>query len=82
VETSDFEELPFLCECPREACTEILRITLPAYRKVRAHGRRFVCLAAHARHEGDASERVVREQPGYVVIEKLGTTGELAERLA
>jgi len=73
-------ELPFLCECSRATCTEIVRLTLPVFRSLRSSGRTFVCVPAHGRTGG--SERIVDEKPGYVVVEKLGRVGEIAERLA
>ncbi len=74
------DQLPFLCECPQVGCTEILRLTFPAYQRVRADRRLFVCAPGHVA-SADATERVVEEGPGYVVVEKHGSMGELAERL-
>jgi hypothetical protein len=75
------DELPFLCECHRIGCTQILRLTLPAYQRVRTNRRLFICAPGHA-PAADESERVVEEGPGYVVAEKYGPVGELAERLS
>jgi len=80
VGSSNEDALPFLCECPRVTCTEIVRLTLPAYRDVREHVRRFFCISEHAQPAD--GEHIVDEQPGYAVVEKSGLSGELAERLA
>jgi hypothetical protein len=46
------------------------------YEAVRDHARRFVIVPGHQR-EGLA--RVVQAHPDYLVVEKLGEAGEVAE---
>jgi hypothetical protein len=75
--------VPFICECPRPQCSEIVRMTLEEYEEVRAHPTRFATLPGHqdiAVERGVA--RVVEERPQYVVAEKLGIAGEIARERA
>ena len=73
--------IPFICECPESTCVEIVRVELGHYRSFRAHPRRFVNAPGHNRAAGSAV-RVVSEHDGYVVVEKVGLAGEIAESLA
>ena len=66
----------FVCECVREHCTEALDLTIEEYVRVRSHPRRFVVLKGH---EEPAIESVIAVYPGYVVVEKRGEAGRLAE---
>src|SRR5436305_197807 len=66
----------FLCECADPACTAALSIPLAVYEAVRDHARRFVIVPGHQRED---AERVVEEHPNYLVVEKLGEAGEVAE---
>jgi hypothetical protein len=70
--------VPFICECSRESCTDVLLIELPEYAAVRRNPRRFL----HARGHDDHTGIVVELHPGYVVVEKTGRAGEVAEQLA
>jgi hypothetical protein len=69
--------VPFLCECEDPRCTAIMRVTLHVYGGVRRHPRRFLVRKGH-----DSDERIVDEGDGFVVIEKDGRAGEVAEELA
>jgi hypothetical protein len=75
------EPLPFVCECADVSCTQVIRVPLAEYRRVRSHPRRFLTAPAH---ETDAIDfvQVVEEYDGYVVTEKTGPAGEIVERLA
>jgi hypothetical protein len=66
---SPLERIPFLCECPREDCREILRLTVAEYSDVRANSRRYFTVPAHAAAD-DPVGRVVSREEGYVVVEK------------
>jgi hypothetical protein len=78
--TSD-EPLPFLCECADVSCTQVIRVPLAEYRRIRSHPRRFLTAPAHETG-AIGVVRVVEECDGYVVTEKTGRAGEIAERLA
>ena len=74
----DPASVPFICECARESCTDVLLIELPEYEAVRRNPRRFL----HAPGHEDDTGKVVQVQAGYVVAEKTGRAGEVAEELA
>ena len=70
--------LAFVCECGRLGCHELIDVAVSDYQAVRSSGRRFIVRPDHV----DASaERVVSEHAGYVVTEKVGEAGEIAEQL-
>jgi hypothetical protein len=73
------DRVPFLCECGEPKCREILRLTLEEYEDVRSTGTRFFLVPGH---EGvvDPSATIVSRTKEYVVIEKAGIAGEVAER--
>lgn len=62
----DERRVPFICECPDPACTDVLIIDLGDYEAVRRHPRRFL----NARgHDGSAGVEVERHA-NYVVVEQ------------
>jgi hypothetical protein len=67
----------FLCECADTACVERVEVTGAVYEAVRAHPRRFLVRPGHVHEE---LERVVEEHDTYVVVEKVGDAGAVAER--
>ena len=66
----------FVCECCSNDCTEVLDLALDEYFRVRSHPRRFIVLEGH---EEPAIESIVEIYPGYVVVEKRGEAGRMAE---
>ena len=66
----------FLCECADPACSEALSVPVSVYEAVRDHARWFLLVPGHQR---EGVERVVEEHLGYLVVEKLGEAGEVAE---
>ena len=74
------EPVPFLCECAEERCTEIVRLTLAQYEAVRAEPRWFVNAPGHEQ-SGGRHVSVVADCGEYLVVEKVGEAGELAEQL-
>ena len=70
--------LPFICECGRPTCVVVIRATIPEYEDVRADPRQFMCATGHE-ITADGIGRVVKEGRGFVVVEKLGVAGEVAE---
>jgi len=70
------DTVEFLCECADPACSAALSIPVSVYEAVRDHARRFVLIPGHQR---EGFERVVEEHPDYLVVEKLGEAGEVAE---
>jgi hypothetical protein len=71
---------PFICECADRACTEIVRLTLDDYEAVRQHPRRFFSAPGHQQLAVEAGAAVVIEhKAGYVIAEKVGEAGKVAE---
>jgi hypothetical protein len=68
--------VPFVCECGRLGCTEILEISSGAYQAIRDDPRRFVIVDGH---ESPDIERVVSRRDGWAIVEKFGEAGEIAE---
>lgn len=73
------ERLPFICECAERSCTQIIRVRLEDYRAVREHPRRFLVAPGHEEPEVGV---VVFESEDYLVVEKTGEAGVIAEQLA
>ena len=68
---------PYLCECEDQGCTQLVRLTLAQYEQVRATPRRFLIARGHSSN-GDVVER----HGEYVIVEKEGISGEIAEDAA
>jgi hypothetical protein len=72
--------VPFICECPERTCVEIVRLTLDAYEAVRQYPRRFFSAPGHQHLAVDAGAAVVIEEtPDYVIADKVGEAGNVAE---
>ena len=67
----------YICECANADCTERLTVEPAAYRRVRESPRWFLLLPGH---EIPQIERVVERHPRYLVVEKLGASGDIAEQ--
>lgn len=74
----DPKAVPFICECSDVFCTDVLLIDLGDYAGVRRHPRRFL----HAVGHDDSVGVPVEVHANYVVVEKRGAAGEVAEKLA
>ena len=71
--------LPTLCECADPSCV-VLRLTPEQYEHVRTNPRWFINAPAHHVNE-DGSVRIVAEHDRYVIVEKIGEAGQVAEQL-
>ena len=67
----------FRCECARLGCNQVVELSVREYEQIRAHPRRFVLAAGHERPD---VETVVEARSGYVIVEKRGQAGRVAER--
>jgi hypothetical protein len=65
------------CECSRSECNSGFEMTIADYEAVRAHGRRFVVTPGHEEED----EEIIATTPEYVVIEKVGEQGRIADSL-
>jgi hypothetical protein len=68
----------FLCECGRQDCLERIVVRLDEYEAIRAHPDRFLLVFGHEQPEVD---RVIDTGGDYVIVEKVGEAGEIAEEL-
>ena len=84
VDVGGSEPLPFVCECPEQGCTTIVRLAAGEYAVVREDGARFCVAPGHEVCEIDGVEvaRVVERRDRFTLMEKVGIAGELARRLA
>jgi hypothetical protein len=77
---ADLPRIPFVCECANPRCVEILRLSRSEYEAVRADGRRFLNVPGH-----EAASLgwgvVVERGDGFVVVEKIGDAGDIANAL-
>ena len=70
--------VPFLCECPRRECTQVVLLTLTEYEQVRARGEQGLAALGH---EDPSVERVIGRNDRFVTTAKFGRAGEVhAER--
>jgi hypothetical protein len=67
----------YICECANAACAEQIAIDVETYSRVRAEARFFFVRPGHQNPE---LERVVETHADYLVVEKTGTAGEIAEQ--
>jgi hypothetical protein len=71
--------IPFVCECPDQHCSEIVRLTYDQYEAIRQHPRRFFNVSGHERPSVEAgAERIVVAAGELTVVEKLGIAGIVA----
>jgi hypothetical protein len=66
----------FRCECASLGCNLLVELTLAEYERVRADARRFLVAPGH---ELPVAETVRERHDGYLVVEKIGRAGEVAE---
>lgn len=74
-ETKDIVE--FVCECATDTCVEKLSVPAEVYEQVRSNPRQFLIRPGHQRPE---LEEVVSISDDYLVVEKRGQAGVIAER--
>lgn len=67
---------PFCCECGRIGCNLMIDLSLTEYERVRAVPSRFFVVDGH---QIDAVEDVVARADRYIVVEKRGRAGRIAE---
>lgn len=67
----------FICECAATGCFERVTLTLREYEHVRGDGERFFVVPGHQNAE---VERVVETHTAFVIVEKYGEAGIVAEQ--
>jgi hypothetical protein len=70
------DDYEFVCECSARGCIERVNLTRSQYEHIRAEGTRFFVVPGH---ENVAVEEVVETQPTYLVVEKDGHAGIVAD---
>lgn len=75
--------LPFLCECPDRACTEIALLDRADYERIRSRGDWFMAVPGHevCIVDGVQVAKVVERNETFTVMEKLGPAKETAQDL-
>jgi hypothetical protein len=74
-----WQHLPFICECPIESCTELVRMSLDEYERVRQEPTWFLTAPGHdAVSVGAGAAVVVERRNQYVLVEQIGVAGEVA----
>ena len=77
---AEIEHVPFICECAEESCTTVIRVPSDDYLRVRSDPRFFLNAPGHhAAAQGWA--KVVERHADYVVVEKIGRAGQIAEMI-
>ena len=64
------------CECADTSCVEMIDVRPEEYEAVRGNPRHFVVRPGHVYPD---VETVVDEAEAYVIVEKIGRAGEIAE---
>jgi hypothetical protein len=67
----------YICECADAACVEQIAIDIETYSRVRSEARYFFVRPGHQDPE---LERVVETHSDYLVVEKTGAAGAVAEQ--
>jgi hypothetical protein len=70
------EPFEFICECSTSGCFERLSLTVEEYERVRQDGTHFLVADGH---EDIEIEQVIGHRNGYVIVEKDGVAGLVAE---
>jgi hypothetical protein len=71
------EPIAFRCECSALGCNLLIELTRGEYEQIRAFPRRFLLAPGHELPE---TEVVLERHPTYLVVEKHGVAGRVAER--
>jgi hypothetical protein len=69
----------WVCECADETCAQPVEMTIAAYEAVRAEATHFF-VAPSEEHVSADIEYVVRREPSYWVIAKMGVGAEMSRR--
>jgi len=70
---------PFVCECGRIECRQMLRLSISEYEHGRSNSLWFFHAPGHA-ITTSGMDTVVERHPGYDIAEKHGPAGEVAVR--
>jgi hypothetical protein len=68
----------FCCECARLGCNQLVEVSIATYEVVRSNSRRFLLAVGH---EVDGVEVIVGSGDDYIVVEKIGDAGRVAQSM-
>jgi hypothetical protein len=77
---AEVDHLPLICECAEESCTTVIRVARDDYARVRSDSRLFLNAPGHE-EEAHGWAKVVERRADYVIVEKIGRAGEIAEMI-
>lgn len=72
------DEVPILCECASTGCNERIVLTQTEYENLRRIPTHFAVLPGH---DIPAVERVIEQNPRFIVVEKFGESAIAAIKL-
>ena len=75
---ADLPAAPVVCECADLACGRLVNVPVSTYREVRKSPRRFLYDAVHDGQTDDETS-VLETHDSFLVVEKTGVAGEIAE---
>jgi hypothetical protein len=73
-------EIPFICECGDPSCTELVRVELTEYERIRSSPVSFFVVPGHEDVAGSYG-RVTEDRDPYLILEKLDEAAEVAREL-
>jgi hypothetical protein len=76
IELGGVDGYEFVCECSSDACFDRIKLTFAEYEYVRREGTRFFVMPGHQDIE---VELVVESTPAFMIVEKDGVAGLLAD---
>jgi hypothetical protein len=68
--------IAFRCECGELGCTKLIELRAEEYERIRSHPRRFLVSPGH---EAPVAESVIETHAEYLVVQKRGEAGQVAE---
>jgi hypothetical protein len=77
---AEVDRLPCICECAEESCTTVIRVPHADYARVRSNSRVFLNAPDHE-IAAQGWAKVVERHADYLIVEKIGQAGEIAEMI-
>lgn len=77
---TDFDTVPFICECAEERCMDVVMLTIAEYEHVRRDPTWFLNIPGHEVNAKGWGE-VIERNGSHVVVQKIGEAGELVTEL-
>lgn len=72
-------DIPFICECADENCSEVVYLAFDTYEAIRQSPRQFFNITGHETPSVEAgAERIIAVVGELTIVEKIGVAGEVA----